>query len=192
MVYDTVNGMLLMYPGHWNLMSGDTLVSHGYGDEVWVYSYVDDNWTELDTSPKPRGRYWFNLAYDSSDGVMVLFGGSQGGGNQISDTWKYDYSTNTWTEIGTQTHPPNRANSYMAYDASRDIIVLFGGSLFGQVTYGDTWILDMGSGSWSEVFEVTDNEVNEEPQGIPGFTISALAFGVVFTIWINYSRKVRV
>ena len=192
MVYDSANGMLLMYPGHWNLMSGDTMVSHGYGGQIWVYSYEEDNWTELETSPKPRGRYWFSLAYDSSDGVLVLFGGSVGGGNQVSDTWKYDYSTNTWTEIETQTHPANRANSYMAYDASRDIIVLFGGSLFGQVTYDDTWILDMESGSWSEVSEETDNVVVEDSQSIPGFSAYTITVGIVIILWINLSHKLRV
>lgn len=191
MIYDLVNGKLLMYPGHWNIRSGGTTQSHGYGDEIWVYDYDEDNWTELETRPKPAGRYWFNIACDSTEGELVLFGGSGGGDNQLQDTWKYNYESNTWTRIGTGTMPPGRANSAMAYDASRDIIVLFGGSHFGHTDYGDTWILEMESGNWS-LASGADNQSEGSSTGIPGFPLLGVLLGIVFIVWIKDFYKVRV
>ena len=191
MVYDSVNGKLLMYPGHWSIRSEGTTKSHGYGDEIWVYDCEGDDWTELETSPKPEGRYWFNLAYDSTDGELVLFGGSGGGDDQRQDTWKYNYASNTWTRIGTGTMPPGRANSAMAYDASSDNIVLFGGSHFGHTDYGDTWILEMESGTWS-LASGADNQSEGSSTGIPGFTPLGILLGIVFIVWIKDFYKVRV
>ncbi len=189
MVYDSVNEKLLMYPGHWSIRSEGTLHSHGYGDEIWVYDYERDNWVMIETSPKPDGRYWFNLAYDSEDGELVLFGGSGGGDDQLQDTWKYNYESNTWTRIGTQNKPPGRANSAMAYDASRDIIVLFGGSHFGHTNYGDTWILDMESGTWS-LAEGVEDQSEVPSNGVPGFPSPAILLGVVILVWIKRGCKV--
>ncbi|TFH18009.1 hypothetical protein E4H04_04110 [Candidatus Bathyarchaeota archaeon] len=191
MVYDSLNSELIMYPGHWSIKSNGALISHGYGDEVWRYSYEENSWTELETSPKPRGRYWFNLAYDTDNGKMILFGGSNGGSSQLSDTWLYDYEENSWSEITTQPRPPVRANSAMAYSSSSNSVVLFGGSHLNQATYDDTWILDVETGIWSEI--VVENESQtEEQQSIPGFTFSAVCIGIVFTLWIKRSYKLRV
>ncbi len=192
MVYDSVNGELLMYPGHWNLRSDGTLISNGYGDEIWIYNYEEDAWTELETTPKPRARYWFNLAYDTKNGELVLFGGSAGREYQLSDTWLYDYASNSWREIGTESQPPVRANSYMAYDESRDIIVLFGGSHFNHVTYSDTGILDVESGTWSESSTESSNQSQEELQGIPGFNVYIIILSLVITLWVNHVGKIKV
>ena len=192
MVYDLLNKELLMYPGHWNIMSNGNMVSHGYGDQVWSYSYMEDDWTEYETAPKPRGRYWFNLDYDCNRGEMILFGGSSGGDKQLSDTWLYDRSQNSWREIKTQPTPSVRANSAMAYDASTDTVVLFGGSHFGEGTYDDTWILDVESEMWLQVGESEGSQAEDQPNGIPGYTVPPLLIGIVFTIWINRVRKLRV
>jgi hypothetical protein len=192
MVYDSVSAELLMYPGHWNIESDGNLLNHGYGDEVWAYSYEDNDWTEYETSPKPRGRYWFNLAYDAESGQMVLFGGSSGGDNQLSDTWLYDRSQNSWSEITSQPRPSVRANSAMAYDASLNSVVLFGGSHFGAGTYDDTWILDMENGVWLQVDVGEEVQPETQSTSVPGFTIPAILLGTVFIIWINRSCKLRV
>jgi hypothetical protein len=153
---------------------------------------MNDNWIEYETSPKPMGRYWFNLEYDTKDGEMILFGGSSGGNNQLSDTWLYDKSQNSWRQITSQPTPSVRANSAMAYDASTDSIVLFGGSHFNVETFDDTWILDMESETWSQVGESEGNQPENEPTGILGYAPSVLLLGIVFIIWINRVHKLRV
>ena len=60
-----------------------------------------------------------------------------------------------WRQVVTTGNPPGRAEGVMAYDASRDRTVLFGGWNPGppDTVYGDTWELD-GS-TWQEVTPVS-------------------------------------
>ena len=44
----------------------------------------------------PPGRAEFGLAYDSTRGVTVLFGGHHGGDNRYGDTWEWDGVS--WTQ----------------------------------------------------------------------------------------------
>ena len=192
MVYDSVNGVLLMYPGHWEIFSNGELTSQGYGDQIWTYSYMDDNWTELDTTPKPMGRYWFDLAYDSKSGELVLFGGSVGGDSQLQDTWVYNYASNSWRQIDSDTKPPVRANSYMVYDASNNSMVIFGGSHFNHIVYSDTWILDMESGTWSEAAMDSGTQNQEISQGIPGFSVYAVTLSLIMVVWVHRRGKIKV
>jgi hypothetical protein len=63
----------------------------------------------------------------------------------IGDMWEWDGST--WTQLHPLTAPPARENGRMAYDATRDKIVLFGG--YSGAFLSDTWTWD-GS-SWKVV-----------------------------------------
>jgi hypothetical protein len=74
------------------------------------------------------------MAYDSARGVVVLFGGSDGGG----ETWEWDGSD--WTLRAT-TGPSPRDDHAMAYDSARGVVALFGGSA-GAQSFGDTWEWD--------------------------------------------------
>ena len=51
------------------------------------------------------------MVYDTENEISVLFGGFtlEGGIHSLSDTWTYDYSTNTWTELSLIDSPPARA-----------------------------------------------------------------------------------
>ena len=182
MVYDTENKALLMYPGHWSVESGGALVSHGYGDNIWVYSYAKNSWTETAASSKPPGRYWFNLAYAAQSGEIVLFGGSGGGDAQLDDTWLYDYDANTWTRLNSDVKPPVRACSSMAYDPSSNSVVMFGGSYLGHATYSDTWVLDLEGGAWSEAIGVESEAPVEDSGGIPGFPLLASLCGLLVAL----------
>jgi hypothetical protein len=67
----TETGQLLMYPGHWSVVSGAVTVNHGYGGNIREYDYAEDQWTEIDSASIPLGRYWGNLAYDSDRNRLV-------------------------------------------------------------------------------------------------------------------------
>ncbi len=194
MMYDQVNSRLLMYPGLWKITSGSTMLSHGYGDQVWEYDVVADDWTELSTTPKPAGRYWFNLAY-LEDGRLLMHGGSGGGDSQRDDTWTYEYQSNTWTRIESPASPPERACSSMAYDPVNGVVVLFGGSDHGaDETYGDTWLLDLEAGQWTEVgstsVEPPPSETeNEASTGIPGFPSPSVALGLILVSLFVFGRR---
>jgi len=93
-------------------------------------------WTQKqDAGPGPRG--YAAMAYDSSRGRTVLFGGVGAiATNLFADTWEWDGEN--WTQMG-DSGPPALEAAAMAYDVQRNQTVLFGGSGSGGHVNGDTW-----------------------------------------------------
>lgn len=102
------------------------------------------------------------LAYDSAIGSVVLFGGMHFWGTPTSGdktpnatlnvTWTY--RAGNWTNItGSLAHsPPPRFAAVMAFDASDNVVVLFGGLAGTQVNagfLGDTWWLGGDPLQWT-------------------------------------------
>src|SRR5262245_51761016 len=77
-------------------------------------------WTNVTPGPGPRTEH--AMAYDSTRGVSVVFGGYQFG--RLGDTWEWDGSE--WT-LRTTVGPSPRNELAMAYDSARGVCVLFGG-----------------------------------------------------------------
>ncbi len=65
------------------------------------------NWTQQSPSPKPPARYLFNMAYIGDDKV-VAFGGKKSTPGYLGDTWVYDFSDDTWTEMSPVASPSMR------------------------------------------------------------------------------------
>jgi hypothetical protein len=78
------------------------------------------------------------MAYDAKRGRTVLFGGGSKGG-ALGDTWTFDGTR--WTELEAP-GPTPRFSPAMAYDESRDVIVLFGGRRSWPDDLADTWTFD--------------------------------------------------
>jgi hypothetical protein len=86
------------------------------------------------------------MAYDSSRGRTVLFGGA-GASDVLADTWEWDGEN--WTQMA-DSGPPARSSHAMAYDVQRNQTVLFGGvGSDPQHFKGDTWGWD-GS-NWTQL-----------------------------------------
>ena len=151
MVYDSVNGIHIMFGG---MMDNNHLYNR-----TWTYNGLQDKWAERfpDLSPSPR--YGQALAFDSKDGVTVLFGGSEGSGT-LNDTWTYNLTLDTWIEKHPATAPPSRYLHSMVYDPESGLIVLFGGQeglpdYPYEVELGDTWVYDLANDSWANRTGVT-------------------------------------
>jgi PKD repeat protein len=89
------------------------------------------------TSPSPR---FTNMAWDASDGYVLLYGGDGATGAALQDTWTY--ANGTWTNITSITHgaPPAVFAAGMAYDPSSGKVVLFGGlTVLTSTIVGYTW-----------------------------------------------------
>jgi len=93
-------------------------------------------WTQKQDAG-PSARQFPAMAYDSSRGRTVLFGGGTGTTalTGLNDTWEWDGEY--WTQVA-DTGPPGRLQAVMAYDVHRNQTVLFGG-MSGGVFKGDTW-----------------------------------------------------
>ncbi len=86
----------------------------------------------------PSARSGFALAFDRSNGNMVLFGGSDSSFVRLSDTW-------TWTPDGWVHHevpgPSARSDAQVAYHAASGRVVLYGG-LTDDGRSSETWTWD--------------------------------------------------
>ena len=105
------------------------------------------DWSLVATASSPPAQSGHAMAYDSSRGIVVLYGGGQ--------TWEFDGFN--WTQAAPLTSPTltswcpslgGRRNAAMAYDAGRGRVVLFGGEVDGlcggwqAIYWGDTWEYD--------------------------------------------------
>ncbi|TRO48323.1 hypothetical protein E2P65_03095 [Candidatus Bathyarchaeota archaeon] len=196
MVYDSENGRVVMYGGHWSIRDPR---SHGYSDGVWVYDYPTDSWTKVDEATSLPSRYWHQMAYDGDRGQLIVFSGSMGDDSRRDDTWLLDTEDFTWERLEPEASPEARANSAMVYDSAHQKVILFGGlKAFGDPPLGDLWVLDPVEGTWEE--RGTEAiEADEEPEeetsgtGIPGFPAASLALGLLASMALlsmgAYSRR---
>jgi Kelch motif len=95
----------------------------------------------------PAPRFASAMAFDSTRGRTVLFGGS-GIAGRMSDTWEWDGSF--WTQMH-DTGPAPRAGGAMAYDVANQASTLFGGTGADDQPLGDTWKWD--GADWTKLSE---------------------------------------
>ncbi len=93
----------------------------------------------------PALRYGAAMAHDAVSGMTIMFGGRNEKELALDDTWQWD--GNKWTQLNPTPSPPARSQHAMVYDASRQVIVLYGGSNAG-VRHADTWEWD--GANWSQ------------------------------------------
>ena len=144
MAYDSAHDRMVLFGG---------AVSSGiYSDETWVYNLNDNTWLNAtDENPKPSARWGHSMVYDSTHDRTVLFGGEDDIGHS-NETWIFNLNDNTWTNITPSVGPAGRMMHAMAYDSTRERVVLFGGDPPGTGGfYSDTWILNLTDNSWTEV-----------------------------------------
>lgn len=158
--------------------------------DTWAYNYNSNTWENLtDANNHPQARSSHIMAYDSESDRIVLFGG----GNltaTFSDTWLYDYNTNTWEMKNPAKSPPARCRHETAYDSQSDIVIIYGGTTGPWTTgstlisTGKTWAYDVNNNEWKEM--------TQEPT-IPGynvvFIIGFLSLTVIIVIKKAKKRK---
>lgn len=137
--------------------SGDIVL---FGGRAETEPALDDTWTwdgetwvpaDIDPERRPPGRRSHAMAFDRSRGRLVMFGGRDSSGNRLDDTWEWEGSS--WIAMEPQSPPPAaRSRHAMAYDDSRERVLLFGGLdenfevLQDTMTWdGEAWVtLDFG------------------------------------------------
>ncbi|MHA2265936.1 MAG: Kelch repeat-containing protein, partial [Candidatus Thorarchaeota archaeon] len=135
MAYDSESDRIILFGGL------------GYLGDTWSYDFESNNWTQMSPVTSPSGRYFPAMAYDEESDTIILFGGRSADAKE-SDTWEYDYNTDSWTEVTPSTSPVGRRAHSMAYDLESDRIVLFGGSDDADNALDDTWIFDDNAIAW--------------------------------------------
>jgi hypothetical protein len=139
MAYDAARARVVLFGGQnaWG-------PSHMWED---TWEWDGTTWSERATPIRPAARRDHTMAYDSTRGRVVLFGGNtETSGFVIADTWEWDGTS--WSKITTASAPEARYVHAMTYDAARRRTVLHGGGTF-YVILGDTWVYHDAAASFA-------------------------------------------
>lgn len=145
---------------------GGALNSNGSSltNELWRVANADTSptWSPLGGAG-PSARWGQAAVYDQASDIMILFGGSTGTGQGMSnEVWVLDRATTlspAWRPVPTSGGPSVRCCMAVAYDSDNRRMIIFGGSGFGQsgpIQFGDLWTLtfdDAGftTATWQEL-----------------------------------------
>ena len=140
-IYDPVRERLIIFGG-WDGSSRN---------DVWALSLSGEPvWTRLFPAGAPPAPRWGHAAaYDPIADRMIVIGGTGGSGN-MNDVWALSLGGSpTWTLVAPSgVAPTPRAQHAVAYDASAQRIILFGGN-DGSLR-NDAWALSLsGAPAWS-------------------------------------------
>jgi hypothetical protein len=154
LIYDSARNRILLFGGTiWN----GTITS-----ELWELGLTPgSSWklVPINGAPPPA-RTAMAAIYDAPRDRFLVVGGKGVNpdltSNYLNDVWSYDPNSNVWYQLGTTGTPPSpRASAGLAYDSSRDQLILFGGTFtaFGNVfEYNDTWTLSLaGTPAWQSL-----------------------------------------
>jgi N-acetylneuraminic acid mutarotase len=148
MVYDSTDSKVILFGGWETADFSDT----------WAYDPAANTWTDL--SPPgdvPPARHDHAMAYDAGSGKVILFGGTAAStAQELNDTWAYDPTTNTWSDLKPAGAVPDpRIGHSMVYDPVAKKVTLFGGSSHGGRN-GDIWAYDSAANTWTKVSPTGD------------------------------------
>jgi len=103
-------------------------------------------------SPEPPGRAHSQIACDTVNNTMVLFGGD-GLDRVLSDTWIYDCKTRTWEQCFPAKSPAPRAGHIMGWLPGAKRIVMAGG--YSKVPLAqDIWTYDVSLNEWKPLLNM--------------------------------------
>jgi hypothetical protein len=152
-VYDSANNRLIVYGGQ----DADCNPSYSFGD-TWILQNANGSggsmsWTQLLPANAPEGRRGHSAVYDSTNNIMIVFGG-----DNICATAKDNHTlvlsnanglgsaASQWTQLSPAgAIPPGRDTAVAGYDAAHNRLIVFGG-FSGFAPLGDVWVLSNANG----------------------------------------------
>ncbi|MHA2428487.1 MAG: Kelch repeat-containing protein [Candidatus Hermodarchaeia archaeon] len=146
--YDSTADRVILFSGWFQPGGGITATN-----DTWAYDYNTNTWTNRSPSTQPPHRAGHGLAYDSGSDRTILFSGWDNGSHTTLvnwvDTWAYDYTANTWTNMSPVVTPPGKLSPGMTYDSESDRVILFGGLDDGAIYSDETWTYDYNTNNWT-------------------------------------------
>jgi hypothetical protein len=130
MVYDTKHKVTLLFGGQTGGYSNGTSTN-----ETWAYDHSKNAWEKLNAPNPPARRLQAQACYDSINGVMIVFGGhasvypKRDEGERYDDTWVFDYSKKTWTEMTPAERPKRSDVRFMAFDPVNNVAINVSGGV---------------------------------------------------------------
>ncbi|MBW2402517.1 MAG: hypothetical protein JRF42_01620 [Deltaproteobacteria bacterium] len=148
-------------PAAWMPAVGEMVIFGGMDpitNDTYSFDQTASAWRQLTPErqgPVPPNRCHHTLSEIPGADQALLFGGFSRG-TRFNDTWRFDFASETWSELSTGgTVPAKRCLHASAFIASSSELVMFGG-IAGSGTradefFGDTHVLDVATGSWARV-----------------------------------------
>ncbi|MBC7878645.1 MAG: hypothetical protein H7Y59_15850 [Anaerolineales bacterium] len=132
--YNAENKNTLLFGGH----SFDNQGFTTYADS-WTWDGL--NWKQVATEG-PSARDGARAIFIPTSDYILLFGGAEIAADvtNLNDTWIWNGSQ--WEELDVQGPPHARVHPAMAFDESRGVVVMTGGSNGPNATMPDTWEWD--------------------------------------------------
>ncbi len=139
------------------LFGGETPT--GLTNQTLLYNETANRWTSVSPTRAPNPLRDFGFAVDPPGRFAVLFGGLRNlsTGRVSNATWTFSFVTENWTNVTRGSAPAARAEP--AFSVGNGTALLFGGrdpnaSGSGQLTFGDTWLLNLTTDTWRRVTPV--------------------------------------
>ncbi|HVU66669.1 MAG TPA: kelch repeat-containing protein, partial [Ktedonobacteraceae bacterium] len=112
----------------------------------------------VDGSGAPGGpRFNHSMVWDTQDGQLLVFGGSNGKGDLLNDLWSFNPANNSWTNLTplssspadcSGSSPAPRMNAAMVWDSADQEVLLYGGVGSASSYLGDLWSFSPASNTW--------------------------------------------
>lgn len=152
---DAAHHRMLLFGGRFR--DGDS-GSYKMYDDLWAFDFDSDTWTELPSGNKrPSARV--NFSMEVAGDALYLFGGNDSADGAsptyLADTWKYDLSAGTWSDVTKAKAPQGRVWAASATDGSAMYLYGGGGGLVGPF-FSDLWKLDGATGAWEKLHGEAD------------------------------------
>jgi hypothetical protein len=132
-----------------------TLYGSGDDAKLTIEASATNHWTKLTPtgSVKPYGRTGHGMAAIYGTQEIVLFDDH----SNTRDTWMYNLSNNSWTDMKPTNKPPDNVESDLATIYGTDKVMLFGGH--GSSRTNETWVYDRSDNDWTEI------QISNAPEG---------------------------
>ncbi len=151
-VWDPTNNRLLIFGGQTDDLAPSTLTR-----DLWSFTpgSAGGVWTNL--SPNvgdqniPPARQWAQMAWDTPNNDLHLFGGKNPGNGSMSDTWTWSQSGG-WTYEDVQDQPAGRQAAGYAWDATHNRFVVGPGNAMAG-NNNDVWFFapEAPTHDWEQV-----------------------------------------
>jgi hypothetical protein len=180
LAYDATAGNVVLFGGTTaNVPPGSPGT---YYNDTWTWDGT--TWTQQfpPISPSARGCAAPGMVYDGATGTVMLFGGANRTG-ALGDTWIWDGTAKTWTQLHPSNHPSARA-ALMAYDEASETVVLFG-SPSTDAADTETWSWDGAAKGWTQQFPAHSPPVSQGAMAYDSAIRDVVLFGGFVGGWQN-------
>ncbi len=153
----------------------DALISPTFKDDMWYLDFAADSWTRVPTDVSfPDGRIRGSMITDHARDKLVMFAGHDDTAlGNLNDLWTFDLAGQQWNIIkrgdvfnrparATCDFPadftvadiesPERREAHLFVEMGNGKALLFGGRTDCGIS-NDTWELDLGTGTWTQINE---------------------------------------